>query len=268
MVENPQHASENAPPDKAATTPPERDKLDDTQGRAASLDSVATTTPKLSAEEKAARGIPIPETSHTRDTQPLPLFNERETQTASAVPANIFLMHPSNEPILQGKSRTLPPLESRFVLLAGLPLVAVMLGLIVYTVVRWSTIIPAVRVGAAAPPDTLLNGIYWTLGTFIVSAFVIGLYVSEWTVLRKRRALEKRGGIVWGEIVTAVGERNRAGDLQVTVAYQFEQPERRRKRMLHGKAIEKRNDLKDKALPAPGTPVAVFYLNPNNYELL
>lgn len=278
MTENSQSTSDartsaSSPPKRAtqeAAQVQARDTLDDTQGRAASLDSVATTTPKIPPEEKAARGIPIPETSHSKDTQPLPIMSPKKEaeQPAGTIPETYFLMNPEHEAIVQGESRTLPPLESRFVMLVGLPLVVIALGLIYYTVMRWGAIIPAVRAGANTPPDTLLNGLLWTLGTFIFGVFVLGMYVSELSRIRKRRTLEKRGGIVWGEVVTAIGKRERSGDLRITVEYQFEQPDRRRKRTLNGQVTERRNDLKDKVLPVPGTPVAVLYLNPTNYELL
>jgi hypothetical protein len=223
----------------------------------------------VEAEAPVEESQTLPDTSHSRETNPTPIMAalRRETQEANTVPEAAFLMNPVNEAIVNGESRQLPDDGSRWALLGGVPLLLVGIGLIVYTVLRWQAVIPAVQAGNAALPNTLLNGMLWTAAAFVVNLFVTGWYATTLGRISKRRRLQKHGQVVWGEVVTAVGKRNRADDLMVTVEYTFQRPDRRRK-MLSGSLTERRNDLREKALPSPGVPVAILYLSPKNYELL
>lgn len=215
---------------------------------------------------------PTPETSNSRATQEVSAVSPHKTETAEvqAVPENYFLLHPENEAIVSGASRELPPLGVRWVFILGIPLLIAAIGLCGYAVSRWLTIIPAIPDGTNTPPDTVWNGTLWTLVAFLFAAIVIGWYLSGLTMVRKRGSLQKRGQLVWGEVIAAVGKRERSGDLSVTVEYQFTPPTRRRRRPkpIHNEDAETRNDLKGKALPTPETPVVLLYLNDKNYELL
>jgi hypothetical protein len=200
-----------------------------------------------------------------------PLATEQDTEDLPPVPDHYFLMHPANETVITGTDRTLPPMGAKIVFLFGIPLLIGSIALAVYTVLRWMAVIPIIQAGNAAPPNTVGNIVGWAVVAILINLFVIGLYVSGLRVVNKRRALEKRGQIVWGAVTSASGKLNRFDDLVVTVEYRFDRPRRWRfagNRVISGKVNEDRNDLKEKMLPSPGTPIAILYLNRDNYEVL
>jgi hypothetical protein len=49
------------------------------------------------------------------------------------------------------------------------------------------------------------------------------------------------------------------------VEYQFKSPERK---TVKNQLEMRRNDLRGKVLPSPGTPMAILYVNADNYEVL
>ncbi len=245
----------------------------DTQDTSQSDPAATVAEADTSATQAPTDEQPLPQTSHNRDTNPTPVLSAlkaetQETLVVAPQPGDYFLMNPANETILDSESRQLPDDGSRWALIVGVPLLLAAIGLIVYAVLRWQAIIPVVRAGSAAAPNTLLNGTLWTAAAFVVTLFALGWYLPTVGRINRRRRLQKRGDIVWGEVVSAVGKPNRADDLIVTVEYTFQRPDRRRRKMLSDQASGPRNDLREKALPSPGNPVAVLYLSPKNYELL
>ncbi|MEO0563221.1 MAG: hypothetical protein AAF125_14025 [Chloroflexota bacterium] len=208
----------------------------------------------------------------TEEQSPVETQDSAESTVLTPIPDNYFLLHPQNEHVIRGEGdRHLPPNGARIILLIGLPGLFLGLGLAGYTVVRWMDIIPVVQAGTAAPPDTIANGALWTAGALLVNLFVVGFYLSGASVLRKRRALARRGEVLWGVVTIAEGRIDRFDDLQVAVEYRFKKPKRwrfSRDRHIEGRISEDRNDLKGKSLPSPGTPLAVLYLNEDNYEIL
>ena len=188
-----------------------------------------------------------------------------------SIPDHYFLIHPENEAIIRGDAQALPPIGARSVFLGGIPFLIIGIGLGVYAYLRWQAIIPAVQAGTAAPPNTIANGLLWIGVATVFNLFVFGLYLSGVSIIRKRTALQKRGVILWGIVTGASGRIDRFDDLRVTVEYRFDIPKRwrwSRQQRIEAKATEDRNDLRERALPSPGAPVAVLYLNKNNYELL
>ncbi|MEO1440569.1 MAG: hypothetical protein AAFV33_09190, partial [Chloroflexota bacterium] len=210
--------------------------------------------------------VALPETSNHRETQQAEATSENEA--AEAIPENYFVLNPANEVVISGDSRTLPPLGARAVFIVGLVFLAVGIALIVYMALLWSSIGSVTRTGAPAPQGAIPVASAWTAGTFLYNVFVLGLFLSGLQVTMKRRGLEKRGKLVWGEVVSAAGKRTRSGALNITVEYQFQRPDRRRKRIIEDRVSEHRDSGADVVLPAPGTPIAVMYLHPRNYEVL
>ncbi|MEM6285408.1 MAG: hypothetical protein AAF787_24675, partial [Chloroflexota bacterium] len=178
--------------------------------------SQPATTPAATATQES---IALPETSNNRQTQQTEVTSE-----GAAVPESYFLLYPANEDVVTGDSRSLPPLGARLVFIVGLVLLAVGIGLIVYTVSLWSGIGAFTRAGAPAPQGAIPVASAWTVGAFLYNVFVLGLFLSGLQVTMKRRGLEKRGQLVWGEVVSASGRRNRSGTLAITVEYQFQRP--------------------------------------------
>lgn len=68
-----------------------------------------------------------------------------------------------------------------------------------------------------------------------------------------------------GQIITCKGRRDDDGDFKITVEYRFRTPSGA---IIVGQVRQLRNDLKQAALPAPGTPVVVAYHRTGTHELL
>lgn len=202
------------------------------------------------------------------DTQGIPEESTEPMPAHGELPENYFVIYTKNEAVVSGQSRKLPALGFRFMFISALPLLLSGVVLIGWAIMRWLAIVPAIQSGNATPPDTILNGILWSLGALVWNIFVFGFYLSGLSLAGKRRQLEKRGELIWGEVVNASGVQDRGDNLNLTVEYRFQVPHQRRKRYMNGKIREKRNDLHQKTLPSPGTPVALLYLNRKNYEIL
>ncbi|MGD8475062.1 MAG: DUF3592 domain-containing protein [Anaerolineae bacterium] len=97
-----------------------------------------------------------------------------------------------------------------------------------------------------------------------------GLVFSfSWLLLRevlKRRKLARRGQRIAGEIVRCSGERDSDGDFALEVRFGFRSPHTGA--WIEGKDSQTRKDLEGKALPSPGTPVHVLYLDEKTYLML
>lgn len=224
--------------------------------------------PATSAEPPAPAPEPEPPAPDEAEYIAANKYADPPASSAPDLPLHYFLIDPRNEPVVRSQSRELPPLGARTVFLFGIPFLLVGLGLIVWAVLRWQAVIPMAQAGNATG-NMLLNASLLTLGVFLFNVFVLGLYLSGFRLAQKRSQLEKKGDLLWGEVMASSGIQDRDGDLTIRVEYRFQEPSRRRrKRYIEGKVREFRNDLKESALPAPGTPVAILYLNRNNYEIL
>lgn len=81
----------------------------------------------------------------------------------------------------------------------------------------------------------------------------------------KADLLEEHGQVLEGELLEAFSHKRRVPGFWVTERYRLESP---RGRELFGENRCRRNDLKSRKLPAPGAPVAVLYLDDENFRLL
>lgn len=105
----------------------------------------------------------------------------------------------------------------------------------------------------------LLPGIF---GMFGAGVGIVGI-VRHFTY---KQNFESESMLITGEIISC--ERKFTGKKReqcfVEVTYQFKYPE-----TVHtGKQIKEREDLREKHLPAPGTPVLVAYIDAKHYRML
>lgn len=77
--------------------------------------------------------------------------------------------------------------------------------------------------------------------------------------------LEEHGEVLDGELLECLGHKRRVPGWWVTARYRFQTPKGDE---LFGENRYRRDDLKKQRLPAPGTPVAVLYLDEENFRLL
>jgi hypothetical protein len=97
-----------------------------------------------------------------------------------------------------------------------------------------------------------------------VVGVVLLLFLS---MVFNRRSLSIRSKrMLRGEIVSCTGLADRDGDFNVKVRYHFRSPVAGITITAHSSQV--RNDLKNVALPVPGTPVAIYYKSDQSYRLL
>ena len=190
-----------------------------------------------------------------------------EAPQPEPVPDGYFLVNPDNEKIIQGESRVLPPLGASLILLFGLLLVGLTGGMLWGAYRSWVTITPL----DTAANEEISAALTWSGVALIFLILTLLFYLSAFIVMWKRSRLQRSGEVVWGSVVSASGNLSRWDNLRVTVIYRFKQPKRRFQLVrseYQRKVTRTRNDLKGKPLPHPGTPIAVFYHNKDNYEVL
>jgi hypothetical protein len=84
-------------------------------------------------------------------------------------------------------------------------------------------------------------------------------------VIRRRLRLLRRGQVLSGKLLSCRGATDSENDFCLHATFNFVTPA---DRIIQGKQTVCRNDMKDQALPQPGTPIAVLYLNDGNFEAL
>jgi hypothetical protein len=106
------------------------------------------------------------------------------------------------------------------------------------------------------------------LFTNIAGGLVVGVGVLLFlSMVFNRRSLSIRSKrMLRGEIVSCTGLADRDGDFNVKVRYHFRSPVAGITITAHSSQV--RNDLKNVALPGPGTPVAIYYKSDQSYRLL
>ncbi len=97
-------------------------------------------------------------------------------------------------------------------------------------------------------------------GAILLILFIIGLEYRART-----GELMRKGRLLRGKVVSCQGRLDSDDDLTVTLRYTFHTPEGRR---IEKTARRMANDLKGAALPRPGDPVVVLYLDDKNYKLM
>ena len=158
----------------------------------------------------------------------------------------IFLMYDQNRAFLQdGTGKVYSPVEDvkSFILLVAL------LDLILFFFLGW------------------YSWQWWQLGVgygvALILLWVGGFYLPHYYRQRIQTILTQ-GQVVIGYVLATVGRAEESG-YKVAVTYEFMAPTGQ---VIQGHSAEIRNDLKMKALPAAGTPVAVMYLTEQDFFLL
>ncbi|HLV36607.1 MAG TPA: DUF3592 domain-containing protein [Spirillospora sp.] len=100
---------------------------------------------------------------------------------------------------------------------------------------------------------------FWNLISWAIFA---GMIVS----FRRDRRLSRLGKLVRGELLNATSRRDSDGDYHVTVEYSFVPPDGGD--VIFKKQSAQRNDLKNKPLPAKGSPVMVLYKDRRHFKML
>jgi hypothetical protein len=98
-----------------------------------------------------------------------------------------------------------------------------------------------------------------------VLGFIGALSAWFWIYkLRKLRRLETEGHLLEGQVTHCSGVTHKS-NYEVKLSYCFYTPD---ERPLRDKTSRIRHDLYLTALPQPGTPVAVLYLDDTNFRVL
>ncbi len=119
------------------------------------------------------------------------------------------------------------------------------------------------RLGQSNPDHALRNRL--TIAAAGLSA--ITLLVIVLGVLQRTRPHLLRGGwrLIKGQIVACQGRADDDGDFKLVLRYRFRSPS---KRVITTQVRQIRNDLRNKPLPRPGSPVAVYYRSDKKYRML
>ena len=94
---------------------------------------------------------------------------------------------------------------------------------------------------------------------------VLALMFLSLGMVQRQAWLRRRRRILPGQIVACTGHVDADGDYKVKIRYRFRTP---RGQIITAQTSQIRNDLRRKALPRPGTAVAVYYRNARAYRLL
>jgi hypothetical protein len=174
-----------------------------------------------------------------------------QPKTAADLPANLFVLERRNRPFISGQSRT-PYLK----LTGCMLIVMVLIGAVVLALIAANQVVLA-----------------FCPGIFLI---VLVFGVVNDTVRRVR--LTFGGQLLVGQVVSANGQWiERSGsrptesasrsirNYQVTIQYRLKTPSGNLLNITHN---ERRYDLANRALPTPGTPIAVLYRTDDDLLLL
>jgi hypothetical protein len=112
------------------------------------------------------------------------------------------------------------------------------------------------------------NEIAMSLVIFVLvwNAVVLIIFLLSALKVWDNIQLNRKGQLIDGELYDISGSTDGDGDYQITVKFTFFEPDNGEQ--IHGKTHSQRNDLKGNLLPLPGTRLAIFYLNKDNYRVL
>jgi hypothetical protein len=121
---------------------------------------------------------------------------------------------------------------------------------------------PAIsRLDVFNPEDTMRDRLT------IIAAGLTGLLVLLVIVglVQRLTGPDRDRQVIRGQVVRCAGYRDEDGDYNLKLSYRFVSPSGQ---TITAQTAQIRNDLRNKALPPPGTPVAVYYLSDRSYLLL
>ena len=95
---------------------------------------------------------------------------------------------------------------------------------------------------------------------------VFSIFLLTVREILKRRRLSQKGHRIAGEIVHCSSRRDSDGDFVLEVRFGFCSP--LTGTWIEGKDSQVRKDLEGEALPSPGAPVHVLYLDDRTYLML
>ncbi|MFW5696186.1 MAG: hypothetical protein ACOCXR_00205 [Phototrophicaceae bacterium] len=177
------------------------------------------------------------------------------TQDAAVRDNDLFVVDDLNQPFVAGEKARPPDALIGVVITVVVLFIPPMLGLNLVILQAWTDTADAISASL----------ILITLVALSVDAILIGAvywYLRRW---RLRRA----GRLIPGAVIEAHGDVRpgpQGSEFIITVFYRFNRPDTGAE--VRNVIAQKRNDLVDEPLPAPGTPVRVLYLNPRNYRAM
>jgi hypothetical protein len=119
---------------------------------------------------------------------------------------------------------------------------------------------------ATIEPISFVGPLLLTAFCVVWCGLVFGAFFYNLYILLKWRRLARDGELTEGEIIHCSGEKDSDGDYHLKAEVRFRSPQTGE--WLQGTYSPKRNDLKGKSLPGPGTRVHVIYLDDKTYEAL
>jgi len=183
----------------------------------------------------------------------------------------VFLLHPKNLKYVRGESEK--PTNSTFN-----PWIMVLILALSAAAALWIFDLGSfITVQVATIQRIGLNMGALIRNPLIISLGVVALIilVSGWAWSYNARIMKRLAGdgtlllgqilIVNGRWVTSGSGKNRSRSYKVTVAYRLRLPDGR---LVDGQQTATRGDFARKALPIPGTPVAVLYVSDADKMLL
>jgi hypothetical protein len=103
------------------------------------------------------------------------------------------------------------------------------------------------------------------VGGYMLSGVSIVGFIAAVVYRKRNRSLCREGQKIDGRVVNCEGTDQEDGGLHLKVKYSFDSPSGRE---ITDTVSASRNDLTKETLPAPGTPLVVFYLNDKVHRLL
>ena len=117
------------------------------------------------------------------------------------------------------------------------------------------------RLDVPSPEDTTRDRLT-IIAAGLTSLLVLLVIVS---LVQRLTGPDRDKQVIRGQVVTCTGYVDEDGDYNLKLRYRFVSPSGQ---TITAQTAQIRNDLRNKALPPPGTPVAVYYLSDRSYLLL
>jgi hypothetical protein len=180
---------------------------------------------------------------------PAPGARPRTAGTPASRPSSgraLFLLNPANAAFVAREMKRIESQKKR----GRTPLWLAVMALLVVGMM-WAYILDV------DDPDDHLVITAAALSIAVIALLLLGL-------IRRRGGLRTRR-MLRGQIVECTGRLDEDGDFKIKVDYRVRTPA---DKVLSGQGRLIRNDLRQKPLPTPGTPVAVYYRSDRSHRLL